>query len=61
MLTPFRHREHHASPAPHPGRRAQHIAQIVFDLVIVTAWLVLIVLTLFFPSDVPDPRFGPYS
>lgn len=59
--TPFRHREHHEGPATHPGSRARRIAQIVFDVSIVIAWIVLIVLTLFFPTDVPDPRFGPYN
>jgi len=63
VLTPFRHREHHedpATPSP-PGSRARRIAQIVFDVSIVIAWIVLIVLTLFFPTDVPDPRSGSYN
>lgn len=59
--TPFRHREHPEDSPPRPGNRARRIAQIAFDLALVLAWIVLIVLALFFPSDIPDPRFGPYS
>jgi hypothetical protein len=32
-----------------------------FGLFVGNAWIALFVLTVFFPSDMPDPRFGPYG
>ncbi len=61
VLEPFRHDEHHEHPARIRHARALHIFRVVFDVLLVVAWIVLIVMTLFFPSDAPDPRFEYYD